>query len=117
MKMFFWEGGLIGAMVEAKGRESAKAGAERVLARAQLHVPFRSGALKSTGAVTTDGSQAAISYDTVYAARLHQHPEYNFSPPGQGRWLLNAIEADHGDTLNAMAKPYRDAFGRFAVRP
>jgi hypothetical protein len=116
MKMFFWQGGLIGAMVEAKGRESAKAGAERILARANQHVPFRSGALKDSGAVTVDGTQAAISYDTVYAARLHQHPEYHFNPPGRGKWLTDAIEEDKGDTLEAMAKPYRNALGQFAVR-
>lgn len=117
MKMFFWKGGLVGAMVEAKGRESAKAGAERILQRANMHAPIRSGALRESGAVTTSGTEAAISYDTVYAARLHQHPEYNFTPPGRGKWLVEAIEADRGDTLEAMAKPFRNALGQFAVAP
>ncbi len=117
MKMFFWNGGLVGAMVEVRGRESVRAGAERILARANRTVPFREGHLKESGAVTVDGTQAAISYDTVYAARLHQHPEYNFSPPGRGKWLTLAIEEERGDTLESMAKPFRNSLGQFAVRP
>jgi len=116
MKMFFWKGGLVGAIVETAGRESALAGAERVLARANLHVPFREGMLKESGKATSDGTQAAVSYDTAYAARLHQHPEYNFQGAGRGKWLTLAIEEDRADTLEGMAKPYRDKFGRFAVR-
>jgi hypothetical protein len=117
MKMFFWKGGLVGAIVESSGRESVQAAAERVLARANEHVPYRSGALESTGKVSTDGLEAAISYDTVYAARLHQHPEYNFQGKGRGRWLVEAIEMDRANILESMAGPYRNALGQFAVRP
>ncbi len=117
MKMFFWNGGLIGAQIETAGRKSAQAGAERILARANMIVPFREGHLKESGRVTVDGTQAAISYDTVYAARLHQHPEYNFNPPGRGRWLVIAIEESKGDTLGAMAVPFRNSLGQFAARP
>lgn len=115
--MFFWKGGLVGAVVEAAGRESVVAAATRVLARANEHVPFRMGILEDTGKVSSDGTQAVISYDTAYAARLHQHPEYNFQGKGRGRWLTLAIEADKSDTLEHFAGPFRDKLGRFAVRP
>lgn len=118
-KMFFWKGGLIGVQVERVGNKSTRLAAEKILKRANEHVPYREGRLESSGKVTMDGGKAAISYDTVYAARLHQHPEYNFQGKGEGRWLLNAIEASdvQHDVLQEMAKPYRDALGRFAVRP
>lgn len=115
--MFFWKGGLIGVQVERAGREGVEAAAHRILARANEHVPYREGELEASGKVTVDGSEAAISYDTVYAARLHQHPEYNFQGKGQGRWLLNAVEQDQADTLETLAGPFRDALGRFARRP
>lgn len=38
---------------------------------------------------------AAVVVDTPYAARLHEHPEYNFStdsnPNAQGKWVENAM--------------------------
>ncbi len=117
MKLIIWSGVSITAVVETASHKSAKAAAERVLARANEHVPFREGTLEESGTVSVDGSEAAISYATAYAARLHQHPEYNFQGKGRGHWLVDAINADKEDTLQAFALPFRDALGRFAVRP
>lgn len=61
--------------------------AERLLALALPRTPLRDGLLRESGAVIPaadpqDG--AAVTFDTPYAARLHEHPEYNFSEPGTG---------------------------------
>ncbi len=94
-KMFFWKGGLIGVQIEKAGVRGTKAAAERVLKKANEHVPYELGILEDSGQVTMSGDEAAISYDTPYAARLHQHPEYNFQGKGEGRWLLNALEDEN----------------------
>ncbi len=117
MKLMIWSGVAIAASFEVAATESVRNGAERVLARANEHVPFREGTLEESGTVTVDGSEAAISYATAYAARLHQNPQYHFQGKGRGHWLVDAINADKGDTLAVMAKPFRDALGRFAKRP
>jgi hypothetical protein len=67
--------------------------AERLLALSLPRTPLRDGLLRGSGAVipAVDPQEgAAVTYDTPYAARLHEHPEYNFSQPGTGgKYLEN----------------------------
>lgn len=65
--------------------------AERLLALSLPRTPLRDGPLRETGAVVpaVDPQEgAAVTFDTPYAARLHEHPEYNFSEPGTGGKFL-----------------------------
>lgn len=113
---FNWYGTKILSVVEVTGRSSVESAAYALLKRANEHVPFQFGTLKDSGAVSTDGMSAAVSYSAVYAAKLHQHPEYNFRGQGRGRWLQDAAE-EQERYLSDYSKPFRDSFGRFAVRP
>jgi len=70
------------------------AAAERLLALSREQVPFDEGTLSGSGAVVPAESAeqgAAVTYDTPYAARLHEHPEYHFStasnPGAKGKYL------------------------------
>jgi hypothetical protein len=72
--------------------------AERGLTLSRQMVPFDTGNLSGSGTVepaVTAEEGAGIVYDTPYAARLHEHPEYDFSkdsnPNAQGKWLENAV--------------------------
>lgn len=72
--------------------------AERGLALTLQGVPMRDGILAGSGTVerATDIEEgAAIVYDTPYAVRLHEHPEYNFSkdanPNAEGKWVENGV--------------------------
>ncbi len=67
---------------------------ERGLAITSERVPLDIGTLVGTGAVTpaTDPDEGAeITYDTPYAARLHEHPEYNFQGGRQGKYVEEPI--------------------------
>ncbi len=114
---FNWNGAKIASIVTANEGMSARAAAEDLLKRANEHVPFEYGELERSGEVSVDGARAAVSYTAVYAAKLHQHPEYNFRGKGEGRWLQNAVEADHSRVLSKMALPFRNKLGQFAKRP
>ena len=46
--------------------------------------------------------EISISYDTPYAARLHEHPEYNFREGREGKWLENALNERREDLVNYM---------------
>lgn len=62
-------------------RGENKAG-ERLLALSREQVPWDVGTLAGSGAVVPaedPDKGAAVTYDTPYAARLHEHPEYHFS--------------------------------------
>lgn len=64
--------------------------AHRLLALSSIEVPFEVGTLDASGQVlpAEDAEQgAAVTYDTPYAARLHEHPEYNFQGGRKGKYL------------------------------
>ena len=85
---------------EALGRlvEGMNLAAERGLALAVDRAPMDQGTLIENHTVdpsTDPDDAAAIVADTPYAARLHEHPEYNFAtdanPRAQGKWIENAV--------------------------
>lgn len=88
--------------------------AERLLALAIPRTPLApdGGTLRGSGHVekATDPEEGAgVVFDTPYAARLHEHPEYNFSEPGTGgKYLENpALEnkGELGDIIRKAARP------------
>ena len=64
---------------------------ERLLALSAEQVPLDEGTLMGSGSVSTasrDAEPAAVvSYDTAYAVRLHEHPEYQFQGGRKGKSL------------------------------
>src|SRR4051812_18104725 len=64
--------------------------AERLLALASQVAPLDIGTLVGSGTVeraTTPEEGAAVVFDTPYAARLHEHPEYTFQNGRQGKYV------------------------------
>lgn len=64
--------------------------AERLLALSAVEVPFEIGTLSASGHVvnaTDTDTGAAVIYDQPYAARLHEHPEFNFQGGRKGKYL------------------------------
>lgn len=98
-----WRGAYVRERTERTAQAALRDFGERLLDKANEHVPFDIGTLKDSGKVTvlqartatgqfTSGAEVAVSYDTPYAVRLHEHPEYNFQPPGEGKWLAKAMQ-------------------------
>lgn len=61
--------------------------AERLLTLSIPRTPLNDSPLRSSGTVvpaTTPDDGAQVVFDTPYAAKLHEHPEYNFQEPGTG---------------------------------
>lgn len=64
--------------------------AERLHALSSERVPLDLGTLVGSGTVEAASDPeagAGVVYDTPYAARLHEHPEYNFQNGRQGKYL------------------------------
>lgn len=61
-------------------------------------VPHDKGILQGSGHVepTANQTEVIVGYNTVYAARLHEHPEYNFKNGRQGKYLENPIKWNLG---------------------
>lgn len=85
--------------------------AERGLALSMHGVPMSNvGTLAGSGTVEpakTIEDDALVVFDTPYAARLHEHPEYNFSkdanPNAQGKWVEEAM-LQGKDELGAIVR-------------
>lgn len=84
--------------------------AERLLGLSLEQVPMRQLELAGTGAVipAVDPEEgAAVTYDTPYAARLHEHPEYQFStkvnPGAKGKYVEDPAMANSAELGEIIA--------------
>lgn len=73
--------------VEAGGKRAMVVVGQYLLEESVKTVPYRDGILEASGTASTDGKTVCVSFNTPYARRLHEHPEYNFRGKGRGKWL------------------------------
>ena len=78
--------------------------AERLLALSAAEVPFELGILSESGSVepaTSPEEGAGVVYDTPYAKRLHEHPEYTFQNGRKGKYVEDPA-MEHKDELGEI---------------
>jgi hypothetical protein len=79
--------------IKEVNRKAINGMADEVLRLSQYEVPHDKGTLQNSGHVEPDGDDDAIvGYNTVYAARLHEHPEYHFQKGRKGKYLEDPIK-------------------------
>lgn len=86
--------------------------ANEILRLSQYEVPHDKGLLQNSGRVQPlNWEKAEVGYNKVYAARLHEHPEYNFQKGRKGKYLedpikhnLRAFQKYFGQTLGGLYK-------------
>lgn len=89
----------------AQGVEDA---AEDVLRKSNQVVPTDPGnELEKSGKVTTDGTSAAVSYNTEYAVIQHERMDYRHDPGRRAKFLEQS--ADPGAAAGAVADRIRRA--------
>lgn len=67
--------------------------ASEILRLGTFEVPFDTGMLQASGHVEPDTDKRVIvGYNRVYAARLHEHPEYRFQNGRKGKYLEDPIK-------------------------
>jgi len=98
-----WHSGPAIRAVDTGGQVGLYAAGKVVLERANLHVPYMLGTLKDSGRVTVVAGEAIVSYDTAYAARLHEHPEYDFQNGREAKWLEHAHAESTEEAVQAIA--------------
>lgn len=105
-----WFGHRVTTLISKAGQRGVESAAHKMLDDANMHVPFNTGQLRETGAVTGDSwdatdNEAAVSYDTEYAVIMHEHPEYNFQGSGEGKWLEHAMQRRANSLEKDIAPP------------
>ncbi|WP_437582729.1 HK97 gp10 family phage protein [Paramicrobacterium sp. CJ85] len=99
--------GKIADDVDTHLRTGLAAAGERLLALSSEQVPFDEGTLSGSGSVSTPIGTAEptveVIYDTPYAARLHEHPEYNFQGGRKGKYVEDPA-AEHKTELGDIIR-------------
>lgn len=84
--------------VAVKGlREGLSGTAEELMRLGNQEVPFDKGTLMQSGDVDDSGllqehPEIVVGYNTPYAARLHEHPEYHFKNGRKGKFLEDPLK-------------------------
>lgn len=105
----------IARRVHAGAQQGVALAGERLLALSSVEVPHDVGTLSQSGAVSTPlASQSAdpvaeVTYDTPYAARLHEHPEYNFQKGRKGKYVEDPAMSNKDELGDIIRKQITDA--------
>ncbi len=95
---------LAGKKLDDKRRQAVHDIATEILRKSTEVVPHDTGMLQNSGNVIDEDEQSIVGYNKVYAARLHEHPEYRFQKGRQGKWLENTIKK----YMNAFKQYYKE---------
>ena len=66
--------------------------ATEILRLSSFEVPHDKGTLQNSGHTEDLPEESIVGYNTVYAARLHEHPEYKFQKGRKGKYLEDPIK-------------------------
>ena len=66
--------------------------ASEVLRLSTFEVPHDTGMLQTSGSFRMMTDHVIVGYNKVYAARLHEHPEYRFQKGRKGKYLEDPIK-------------------------
>jgi hypothetical protein len=85
--------------------------ASEVLRLGSFEVPHDKGILQNSGHIEpASESEVIVGYNTVYAARLHEHPEYRFQKGRKGKYLEDPIKNNLSLFRNYIADAIKAAF-------
>lgn len=108
---FTWNGG----EVADEAREGAERGialaAEHLLGVSRQLVPLEEGTLERSGVASSDGLEAAVSYDTVYAVRQHEELDWRHDQGRQAKYLEQPMIEERDAMAEILAAQIRRALG------
>jgi hypothetical protein len=97
---------LLARVADVRSHATYATGLE-VLRLSQREVPHDKGELQNSGHVAQDGEDAIVGYNKVYAARLHEHPEYRFQKGRKGKYLIDPIKHNIRQLLEFMGNIFK----------
>lgn len=111
MSTFEWNGDRIQAAIRDSGQAALSDGAEFLLETANRKVPLEYGDLMRSGTVVSDGTEAAVGYTSVYAARQHEELDWKHNDGREAKWLENALNNNQDLILDVIADRLKGAIG------
>jgi len=86
---------------------------QEVLRLSSFEVPHDKGLLQSSGKSEPDFGnvdQYIVGYNKVYAARLHEHPEYRFQKGLKAKYLTDPVKNNTQVLLNFYGEEMKGIF-------
>ncbi len=106
---FNWNGNEIINTTTNEAMRALRAGAEFLLTETVKTTPKDDGILIQSGKTSHDKEkvEAVVSFDTPYAVRLHEHPEYNFQNGRRGKYLEKTLDEQRQTLMSLIAEVMR----------
>jgi len=97
--------------IDKNSKTALKKIANEVLRLSTMEVPHDTGALETSGHTESGSSEfeRLVGYNKVYAARLHENPQYSFQGGRKGKYLEDPIKHN----LKAFREIYKQIIGGF----
>ncbi|WP_333811100.1 hypothetical protein [Timonella senegalensis] len=87
-----------------------KDGAEHILAESLKLVPLEEATLARSGKAEAAGTEAVVSYDTVYAPRQHEELDWQHAEGRQAKYLEQPVTTEADKVLGLIADQIGKAF-------
>lgn len=91
---------------ETAAKKARAAVGDELLRLAEREVPHDEGTLANTGTSDEQGGDHIVFFNTPYAARLHEHPEYNFQKGRKGKYLEDPIKRNQAPFRTIMKQEF-----------
>jgi hypothetical protein len=109
-----WFGDKIEAQIVLANVAVVKEATEYILGETNNVAPLDEGHLIRSGdtdiEVIGNHVNGSVFYDTPYARRLHEHPEYNFQNGRKGKYLEGTLKANKEKLLAFFVAKYKNLF-------
>lgn len=86
-----------------------QAGADLLLDESNRIAPIETGDLIRSGRAVANSDEAAVGYNSVYAARQHEELGWRHDAGRQAKFLENSLRRHSDRIVDAMAEEIRDA--------
>lgn len=98
-----WNGAAVATRVQSAAERANTQAAEVLLGQARAKAPFQDGLLRASGKASASGKSAAVSFNTVYAARQHEEVGWNHPNGGEAKYLEKAKNEFAGEYAQIVA--------------
>jgi hypothetical protein len=85
--------------------------ADELLRLSQLEVPFDIGFLMQSGNTEPEGNDYLVGYNTPYAARLHENPQFKFKNRRKGKYLEDPLKKNRRIFLQFFNEKMGEVYG------
>ena len=104
-----WDGDNIDDDLDSVTEQGLQAGADLLLDESNRIAPIETGDLIRSGRAIANSEEAAVGYNSVYAARQHEELGWRHDSGREAKFLEKSLNRHSDRILDAIAEEIRDA--------